>query len=212
MCQINPILLTSFQEALNIQHCQNPFYGGRINNGLHSSHPGGPKTEFNTPTHNLEITNVRLACVQLLENITQRFSMLNILIRVIAYWRGFISNCRNSKDNRQWTTLSTQHLEQSLTCCVKIVKQVSYAQEIKDLGWKQKVAVNISLKTLHSFMDNEGLIRFGENYNIPPFLIKQDIRKLYVQLINFKVTSLNIGLSTVQSLVCLMQWSIQPNI
>jgi len=95
-----------------------------------------PKTEVNSTTDNLEIRKVRLACIQPPEDITQRFSKLNRLIRVIAYCRRFISNCRNSKAKRQSTTLSTQDLNQALTCCVKMVQQISYAQEIKELGEK----------------------------------------------------------------------------
>ena len=121
------------------------------------------QTEVNTPTDNLEIRTVHLACLQPSEDITQRFFKLNRLIRVIAYCKRFISNCRNSNANRQTTTLSTQDLEQALTCCVKMV-QVSYAQEIKELGEKQEVAVNSVLKTLHPFIDNEGLIRVGGRF------------------------------------------------
>jgi hypothetical protein len=107
-----------------------------------------PTTEFNTPTEILEIRNVHVA-VQPPEDITQRFSKLNRLIRVIAYCRRFIRNCRHSKANRQTATLTTQNLDQALTCCVKMVQQISYAQEIKDLIEQQEVATTSSLKTLH---------------------------------------------------------------
>jgi len=41
------------------------------------------------------------------------------------------------------------------------VQQESYTHELKELGEKQVVAVNSVLKTLHPFIDNEGLIRVG---------------------------------------------------
>ena len=44
---------------------------------------------------------------------------------------------------------------------MKIVQQESYAQVLKELGKKQVVAANSVLKTLHPFIDNEGLIRVG---------------------------------------------------
>ena len=44
---------------------------------------------------------------------------------------------------------------------MKIVQQESYTQDLKELGEKQVVAANSVLKTLHPFIDNEGLIRFG---------------------------------------------------
>ena len=79
-------------------------------------------TEVNTPTDNLEIKSLHLACLQTPEDITQRFSKLNSLIRVIAYCRRFIYNCRHLKANRQLTILSTQDLDQTLTCSLKMVQ------------------------------------------------------------------------------------------
>ena len=106
-----------------------------------------PTTEANTPTDNLEIRNVHVALLQPPEDITQRFSKLNRLIRVIAHCRRFIHNCRHPKTNKQSTTLSTQNLDQTLTCCVKMVQQ--------------EVAASSSPKTLHPFIDKEGLLRVG---------------------------------------------------
>jgi len=120
-----------------------------------------PTTEINTPIDHLEIRNVHIACLQTPEDIIQRFSKLNRLIRVIAYCKRFISNCRNPKANRQSTILSTQDLDQALTCCVKMVKQISYAQEMRNLMEKQEVAASSYLKTLHPFIDKEGLLRVG---------------------------------------------------
>ena len=119
-----------------------------------------PATEFNTPTEILEIRNVHVA-FHLPEDITQWFSKLNKLIRVIAYCRRFINNCRHPKANRQAAILTTQDLDQALACCVKIVQQISYAHEIKDLMEHQEVAATSSLKTLHPFIDQEGLLRVG---------------------------------------------------
>ena len=44
---------------------------------------------------------------------------------------------------------------------MKMVQQISYAQEIKDLMEHQEVAATSSLKTLHPFIDQEGLLRGG---------------------------------------------------
>jgi len=130
MCQLNPILLISFQEELNLQHCQHPHYGGR-EHWLSQEPSSWPTTEINTPTDNLEIGNVHIAYLQPSEDITQRFSKLNRLIRVIGYYKRFISNCRNPKTNRKSTILSTQDLDQALICYEKIVKQFYYAQEMR---------------------------------------------------------------------------------
>ena len=134
-----------------------------------------PRTEVSTPTDNLEIRTVHFASLQPSEDITQKFSKLNGLIRVIAYCKTFINICRNSKANRQTTTLSTQDLDQALTCCLKMV-QVSYAQEIKELGEKQENAVNSVLKTLYPFIDNEGLIRVGGRFQHSTLPYQTNIR------------------------------------
>jgi hypothetical protein len=120
-----------------------------------------PITVFNAPTENLEIRKVHVALLQPPEDIKQRFSKLNRLIRVIAYCRRFINNCRHPKTNRQTTTLTTQDLDQARNCCVKMVQHISYAQEIEDLMEHQEVAATSSLKTLHPFIDQEGLLRVG---------------------------------------------------
>jgi hypothetical protein len=44
---------------------------------------------------------------------------------------------------------------------VKTVQQISYAQESKDLMEQQEVATTSSLKTLHPFIDQEGILRVG---------------------------------------------------
>jgi len=126
-----------------------------------------PITEVNTSTGKLEIRKVHVAFQQLPENITQKFSKLNSLIQDIAYCRIFINNCRNYKANRRSTTLSIYDLDQALTCCVKIVQQISYAQQMKNLMEQQEVATNNSLKTLHPFIDKESLLRVGDDYDNP---------------------------------------------
>jgi len=90
-----------------------------------------PAMEINTPTKILELRNVHVALQQPPEDFTQRFSKLSKLLRVTAYCRRFFNNCRHSK-TKQSTTLTTQDLDQALTCCVKMVQQISYAQEMKE--------------------------------------------------------------------------------
>jgi hypothetical protein len=120
-----------------------------------------PTTEVNSSMHNTEVKKVHVARIQSPEDFTQRFSKLTRLIRVIACCRRFIQNCRQPKANRQINTLSPQELDHALTCCVKAVQQISYAQELKELTETQEVAGNSCLKTLHPFIDKEGLLRVG---------------------------------------------------
>jgi hypothetical protein len=109
----------------------------------------------------MDIRNVHVALLQRQEDITQRFSQLNKIIRVIAYCRRFINNCRHTKANKQTSTLNTQELNQGLMCCVKMVQQISYSQEIKQMMEQQAFISTSSLKTLHAFIDQEGSIRVG---------------------------------------------------
>jgi len=44
---------------------------------------------------------------------------------------------------------------------VKIVQQISYAQEKRNLIGKQEVAASSTLNTLHPFIDKDGLLRVG---------------------------------------------------
>ena len=48
-CLLNPILLISFQEELNLQLCQHQHYGGRDNNGFHRIHPAGLQQRLTQP-------------------------------------------------------------------------------------------------------------------------------------------------------------------
>jgi hypothetical protein len=98
-----------------------------------------PAMNLNASRENMEIRNVHVARLQHQEDITQRFSKLNRLIRVIAYCRRYIYNCRHSKANRQTTTLTTRELDPALTCCVKMVQQISYTQEIKQLMERRRL-------------------------------------------------------------------------
>jgi NAD dependent epimerase/dehydratase family enzyme len=61
------------------------------------------------------------------------------------------NNCWHFKANKKTTTLTTQELDQALNCCVKMVQQISYAQEIKQLMEQQEVTSTSSLKTLSNW-------------------------------------------------------------
>jgi len=81
-----------------------------------------------------------------------------------------------------------------------MVQQLSSAQEIKDLGEKQELAVNSSLKGLHPFMENEGLIRFGGRLQLSNLSYQKRHQTILPTNLTFKATCPNTGLSTVQNL------------
>ena len=95
------------------------------------------------------------------EDFTKRFSKFLRLTRVTAYCMRFINNCRQPREARETTTLTTQELDHALMCCVRCVQQNSYFQEIQDLTDNQEVSSSSTLKTLHPFLDQKGILRVG---------------------------------------------------
>lgn len=119
-----------------------------------------PSLSFNPVTEDLEMKKTLVAITTTREDLTARFSKLLRLTRVIAYCRRFVQNCRKPQARRVTTALTAQELGGALTCCIKSVQQMSFAQEIQDLA-TQQVSNKSSLKTLHPFLDHEGILRVG---------------------------------------------------
>jgi hypothetical protein len=119
-----------------------------------------PTSEVTNLETNFETKNVHVVFNQSREDFTQKFSKFNRLIRVTAVCKRFINNCRQPV-NKQTASLTTQELDQALTCCVRTTQRTSYAQEVTDLLNSQEVSTTSSIKTLHPFIDQKGLIRVG---------------------------------------------------
>jgi hypothetical protein len=103
---------------------------------------------------------------------------LNSLLQVTAYCKRFAYNCRQPLANRQFTALTMQDLDQALTCCVKGAQRSSYEQELKELLNHQEVSAKSSLRTLHPFIDDKGVLRVGgrlQQSNLPYHVIHQVI-------------------------------------
>jgi len=56
---------------------------------------------------------------------------------------------------------------------MKIVQNISYAQEMKNLMYQQKVSASSSLKRVRYLIYKEVLSEWDEDYSNPCFLIKQ---------------------------------------
>jgi len=74
--------------------------------------------------------NVHIVTVHYQKDLTQRLSKLTRLIQVMEYCKSFMNTCPQTKDSRHTTTLSTQEIENTLTCFMKMVR-ISYAQETR---------------------------------------------------------------------------------
>jgi len=84
----------------------------------------------------------------------------------------FISNCRNPKANRQPTILSTQDLEQALIYCVKMVQQISFAQEMTKLMENKRLKPACLSRHCIPSSIREVFSEWEEDYSNPRFLIK----------------------------------------
>jgi hypothetical protein len=73
----------------------------------------------------------------------------------------FLHNCRKPPANRQLATLTTDELDFELKCTFKLIQQTFYAQELHDLTSQKEVSCASSLRTLHPFIDKEGILRAG---------------------------------------------------
>lgn len=115
------------------------------------------------------------------QDIFLKFSSHMKLIRVIAYCRRFIYNCRH-KTRKQLGALLTSELHQSLTTCVKIVQSQAYAHEIAWLTNHQELPSKSNIVSLHPFLHTDGTLRVGgrlQNTNLPfdvkhQFLLPKD--------------------------------------
>jgi hypothetical protein len=141
------------------QGCQHPHYGGMDHTGSHRNHFAGPHQKSLL----LRISYKQETCM------SHRIHSVDTSLRsspnstdssVIAFFKRFINNYRQPIYNRQTVSLTTQDLDQALTCCVKTAQQTCYAQEVTDLQTSQEVSTTNSFKTLHPFID-QGLIRVG---------------------------------------------------
>jgi hypothetical protein len=102
-----------------------------------------------------------------------------------------INNCRYPKVNRQITTLYTQDLDHALTCCAKMVQQISHSQQRKEWMEQHEVATTISLKHyIHSSIRK--FPSHGEDdYSNLHFLIKQCIRLFATKSSHHKIDCLS---------------------
>jgi hypothetical protein len=155
-----------------------------------------PARDFKPTTEDLEIKKTLVAGTTPKENIKEGCSKLSRLTRDVAYCKRFIYNCRQAKTHRETTSLTAQELASALTCCINLVQKNSNAQEIEDLTTLQEVSNKSSLKSLHPFLDQQGIIRGGrlQQSTIPYQAIHQVIFPSNSHLTKLIVTSEHIRL------------------
>ena len=93
------------------------------------------------------------------EGVWNRFSSFSKLQRLIAYCLRFVNNCMKSRDQRINGTLTIQELASSLTRIVKLAQSECFQKDITNLMQYGEVKNKSTLKSLHAFLDEQGLIR-----------------------------------------------------
>ena len=90
-----------------------------------------------------------------------RFSKLPKLLRVTAYCKRFITNCRLPHKQRSLLHLSAKEIQDALLIFVKCVQGDIYCKEIKSLQEKHEISNKSNIKSLTPFLDKDGLLRVG---------------------------------------------------
>jgi hypothetical protein len=79
-----------------------------------------------------DMKQVHVSTILSSDDITQKYSKLSRLVRVIACCKRFAFNTRQKEVNRLTSPLSVQELDTALFCCVKLVQHNCYKQELQD--------------------------------------------------------------------------------
>lgn len=99
----------------------------------------------------------------------QRFNSYMKLIRVTAYVRRFIKNCRSASEDRQIGILSTDELNEASIIWIKNIQQTDYHDVLKGLQLKTNHHL---IRQLRLYLDEDGLIRCGGRINNAPISLE----------------------------------------
>lgn len=94
-------------------------------------------------------------------DILQRYSNINKLIRVVAYCKRFILNCRSSKQSRITDILNVTEINESLKTLFKIAQAQSLSDKLNVLTTLKELKPKHRLLSLAPFIDTYGIMRVG---------------------------------------------------
>lgn len=96
------------------------------------------------------------------DQLVEKFSNVQRLIRVVAYCYRFLRNCRTAPSERPKTSLlNIDDLTEAENSIIRLVQQQSFSEEWKQLKNNQPVSSKSRLKWFHPFVSSEQLIRIG---------------------------------------------------
>nr|XP_029719407.1 uncharacterized protein LOC115261646 [Aedes albopictus] len=99
---------------------------------------------------------------QFIDQIVERFSNVQRLIRVIAYCLRFLHHCRSAPNNRAKSfLLHVSELIEAEHNIIRLVQQQAFSEERKQLKKNQPVSSKSRLKWFHPFVSSENLLRIG---------------------------------------------------
>ncbi|XP_062714102.1 uncharacterized protein LOC115267934 [Aedes albopictus] len=99
---------------------------------------------------------------------TERFSDYDRMLRVTAYCRRFIENCRRNPTNSPSTYITTKEKNAAEATLIRLVQQQEFAEEWKQLQKSQHVTPKSRLRWFHPFISDDQLIRIGGRLNQAP--------------------------------------------
>ncbi|XP_037930799.1 uncharacterized protein LOC119665643 [Teleopsis dalmanni] len=94
------------------------------------------------------------------ENIINRFSSLNKLLRVTAYCLRFVYNCHKKKSERKIDNLSADDIDAAKIVLVNQA-QKCFSDDIRQLNLQKQLMKSNKLCSLNPFVDSAGVLRVG---------------------------------------------------
>jgi len=95
------------------------------------------------------------------QDLFERFSSLNKLIRISALCLRFSHNSKNKVENKIIGRITTQELVKSTLRLVKIIQETTFKEDLQALKSKGCVSRRSSLLSLSPFIDEQNIIRVG---------------------------------------------------
>ncbi|XP_074026866.1 uncharacterized protein [Leptinotarsa decemlineata] len=93
--------------------------------------------------------------------IFERYSSFHRLKCVVGYCIRFIRNSKKRVENRVFSKLTKDEINNAIKVLIKLMQSQEFGQEIHDLRKNQIVHIKSSLLPLSPFLDKEGIIRVG---------------------------------------------------
>lgn len=101
-----------------------------------------------------------LVVLQPATDITERFSSLPRMMKVLSYCRRFIHNTRK-QNVRLLSNLTVEEVNGTLLCCIRQIQKIHFHSELAELQSAATVSKKSKLYTLYPFIDSHGCLRVG---------------------------------------------------